>query len=138
MPLILLLVASALLFSPAAAQERWRQLAGSAAAYAVDLQSLTFDAGVLRAEVRTQDLGNTVLVEQLEVRCSQSQLRTVAERRYDRDSGRAVATDNPEPPQRGLPWADYAAGSEGHAIIASLCHVARERRVAAPTEHSRA
>jgi hypothetical protein len=127
MPLMLFLVASALLFSPAAAQERWRQLAGSAGAYAFDLQSLTVDAGILRAEVRTQDIGNTVLVEQLEVRCTQSQLRTVAKRRYDRDTDRAVASDNPEVPRRDVPWADYTAGSEGHAIIASLCDVARAR-----------
>jgi hypothetical protein len=138
MPLTLLLIAAALLVSPADAQERWRQLPGGAAAYSVDVHSLAFDAGVLRARVRTLDVASIFLVEELEVRCSMAQLRTVSEQRYDRDSGRLAPAARPEPPHRDVAWAEYVPGSEGHALLSSLCHIARERGLSEPTEHSRA
>jgi hypothetical protein len=134
MPLILLLFASGFLVSPADAQERWRQLPGGAAAYAVDLQSLALDAGVLRARVRTREVASVDLVEELEVRCSMAQLRTASTQRFDRDTGRPADAASPQAAPRR---AEYTPGSEGHAVLSSLCDIAKERGLSGSTEHSR-
>jgi hypothetical protein len=134
MPLILLLLASVFLVFPADAQERWRRLPGGAAAYAVDLESLAWDVGVLRARVRT-DVGASIdLVEELEVRCSMAQLRTVSQQSFDRDTGRPADAARPQATAR---WAEYTPGSEGYALLSSLCDIAKERGLSEPTEHSR-
>jgi hypothetical protein len=134
MPLVLLLLIAAFFGSPADAQERWRQLPDGASDYAVDLQSLALDSGVLRARVRTRDVANLDVVQALEVRCSAAQLRTVTQQQYDRDSGRPTGA---AVPQTGPRWAEYTPGSEGHALVSSLCDLAQARGLTGQTEHSR-
>jgi hypothetical protein len=131
-----LLIAGTLMSSVLDAQERWRQLPG-AARFAVDLQSLTLEAGVLRARVQTPEPGTTVLVEELEVRCAAEQLRTIAQHQYDRDTGRPVPDAGPERNQQDAPWVGYAPGSEGHALLSGLCRIARDRNLLGTSEHSR-
>src|SRR5919106_5210435 len=80
----------ALLVPRAAAQERWQQLPGAAQAYAVDLQSLARQGDVLKARIRTRDVGSRVVVQQVQVRCTLNQLRTVSEELYDEDTGRLL------------------------------------------------
>jgi hypothetical protein len=125
MPLIFLLLASTLVPLRADAQDRWRQLPGAASAFSVDLQSLARESGVLQARVRSHDTGTLVLVEELEVRCSEGQLRTVAKEQYDRDTGRPVPAAGQDRNQSDAPWADYAPGSEGHALLSALCAAAQ-------------
>jgi hypothetical protein len=138
MRLIPLLIAGTLVASVADAQERWRQLSGAASTFAVDLQSLALEAGVLRARVQTPDQGTIVQVEELEVRCSAEQLRTIALYRYDSDTGRPVPTDSQDRNQQDAPWAGFAPGSQGHALLSSLCRLARDRKLVGTDEHSRA
>jgi hypothetical protein len=109
------------------AQERWQRLPGAARAYQVDLQSLTPSDGVLQARIQTLDVGNLVLVQEVEVRCSTQETRTLARSRYDNDTGRPVA--NSEPQQPDSLWISYPPGSEGHAILAGLCALGRERKL---------
>jgi hypothetical protein len=139
MPLILLLLASTLVApGAAAAQERWHQLPGAAGAFAVDLHSLARKDGVLLARIRTRDAGTLVSVEDVEVRCSAGQLRTIRQQGYDIDTGRPVSAAGQEGNQRGARWAEYTPGSEGHAVLSSLCALARDRKLLAPAEHSSA
>lgn len=133
MRFIPLMLASALLVQGATAQERWRQLPGAASAFAVDLHSLSRAGGVLRARIRTRDVGTLVVVEDVEVRCSADQLRTIKQRRYDGDTGRPAPDVHPDGDQRDARWADYTPGSEGHAVLSSLCALARDRD---PADHS--
>jgi hypothetical protein len=138
MPLILLLLASTLVAPGAAAQERWHQLPGAASAFAVDLHSLARKDGVLLARIRTRDVGTLVSVEDVEVRCSAGQLRTIRQQDYDIDTDRPVPAAGQEGNQRVARWAEYTPGSEGHAVLSSLCALARGRKLLAPTEHSSA
>lgn len=132
----LLTIAGTLVVSAADAQERWRQLPGAAAAFAVDLQSLALEAGVLHAQVRTPDRGTIVLVEELEVRCTAEQLRTIAKHQYDSDTGRPVLSQDRN--QQDAPWVGFAPGSQGHALLSSLCRIARDRNLLGGADHSRA
>jgi hypothetical protein len=138
MRLIPLLIAGTLVASVADAQERWRQLSGAASTFAVDLRSLVLEAGILRARVQTPDQGTIVLVEELEVRCTAEQLRTIAQRRYDSDTGRPVPAASQDRNQQDAPWVGFAPGSQGHALLSSLCRLARDRNLLGTGEHSRA
>ena len=138
MRLIPLLIAGTLVASVADAQERWRQLSGAANTFAVDLHSLALEAGVLRARVQTPDQGTIVLVEELEVRCTAEQLRTIAQHRYDSDTGRPVPAASHDRNQPDAPWVGFAPGSQGHALVSSLCRLARDRNLLGTGEHSRA
>jgi len=137
MRLIALLIAGTLVASVADAQERWHKLSGAASTFSVDLQSLALEAGVLRAQVRTRDSGTLVLVEELEIRCSAEQLRTIAQHEYDSDTGRLVPALE-DRNQQDAPWAGYTPGSQGHALLSSLCRLARDRNLVGTDEHSRA
>jgi hypothetical protein len=137
MRLIPLLIATTLVASVADAQERWRQLSGAANTFAVDLQSLALEAGVLRARVQTPDQGTIVRVEELEVRCTAEQLRTIAQHHYDSDTGRPVPASQ-DRKQQDAPWVGFAPGSQGHALVSSLCRLARDRNLLGTGEHSRA
>jgi hypothetical protein len=128
MRFIAFLVAGAFLATTADAQERWRRLPAGASAYQVDLHSLHLDQGVLRARVQTGDLGNIVLVREVEVRCKAGQARTVARSSYDGDTGRPIP-DRADDRQGEAVWIGYPSGSEGHALLSGLCQVARERNV---------
>jgi hypothetical protein len=128
-----LLIIGTLVALPLDAQERWRHLPGGAARFAVDLESLAIEAGVLRARVRTP-IDGTILEEQLEIRCSSEQLRTIASQEYDGDTGQLRRSSRDEDHRRDIPWAGYAPGSEGHALLTSVCRLAREKGAA---EHSR-
>jgi hypothetical protein len=90
-PMILL---STLVPSLTQAQERWQRLPGAASSYRVDLHTLALVDGVLQARVQTPDLGNVVLVQELEIRCRTQEARTVARLSYDLDTGRRVARPN--------------------------------------------
>jgi len=138
MRLIALLIAGILAASVADAQERWRQLSGAASTFAVDLQSLALEAGVLRARVQTPDQGTIVQVEELEVRCTAGQLRTIAQYRYDSDTRRPVPTASQDRNQQDAPWVGFTPGSQGHALLSSLCRLARDRKLVGTDEHSRA
>jgi surface-adhesin protein E len=138
MRLIALLIAGTLVASVADAQERWRQLSGAASTFAVDLQSLALESGVLRARVQTPDQGTLIQVEELEVRCSAEQLRTVAQYRYDRDTGRPVPDASQDRNQQDAPWVGFTPGSQGHALLSSLCRLARDRKLVGTDEHSKA
>jgi hypothetical protein len=138
MRLIPLLIAGTLVASVADAQERWRQLSGAASTFAVDLESLVLEAGILRARVQTPDQGTIVVVEELEVRCTAEQLRTIAQRRYDSDTGRPVPAAGQDRNQQDGPWVGFAPGSQGHALLSSLCRLARDRNLLGIAEHSRA
>lgn len=134
MRVIPLLIAGALAASVCNAQERWRRLPGAARTFAVELQSLALEGGVLRARVRSPDLATVVLVEELEIRCTTGQLRTIAKHQYDSDTGRPLpATDGS---QEDAPWVEYARGSQGYALVSSLCHLARDRNLFGTAEHS--
>jgi hypothetical protein len=109
------------------AQERWQRLPGAANSYRVDLHSLALVDGVLQARVQAPDLGNVVLVQDLEVRCRTKEVRTLARLSYDNDTGRRVAT--PERQEADTLWVSYPAGSEGHALLTGLCTVARDRKL---------
>jgi hypothetical protein len=128
MPFILLLLAGAFLAPSVAAQERWHRLPGAASAFAVDLHSLAREDGVLRAQIRARDVGTLVLMEDVEVRCSVGQLRTIKRQQYDGDTGRPVPAAGQNGDQREPRWAEYAPGSEGHALLSSLCALARDRQ----------
>jgi hypothetical protein len=138
MPLVFLLLASTLVVVRADAQERWRQLSGAASAFAVDLQSLAREDGILRARVRSHDTGTLVLLEDLEIRCSAGQLRTIAKQQYDSETGRPVPTAGQDRNQPDAPWAEYTPGSEGHAVLSGLCALARDRKLLDAEEHSMA
>jgi hypothetical protein len=138
MRLIPLLITGTLIASVADAQERWRQLSGAASTFAVDLQSLVLEAGILRARVQTPDQGTIVLVQELEVRCTAEQLRTIAQHRYDSDTGRPVPAAGQDRNQQDGPWVGFAPGSQGHALLSSLCRLARDRNLLGTGEHSRA
>ena len=109
------------------AQERWEALPGAASSYRVDLQSLAVLEGALQARVQTPDVGNLVLVQDLEVRCGTKEVRTLARLSYDNDTGRRVATA--EGQERDSLWISYPPGSEGHALLTGICALARERKL---------
>ena len=109
------------------AQERWERLTGAARSYQVDLQSLSPSDGILRARVQTPDIGNLVLVQEVEVRCETEEIRTLARTSYNTDTGRPVATS--EPQKADTLWVRYPPGSEGHALVAGLCTLGRERKL---------
>jgi hypothetical protein len=130
-PIVLL----GLLFpSLAEAQERWQRLAGAASSYRVDLHSLALLDGVLQARVQTADVGNVVLVQELEVRCRTEEARTLARLSYDNDTGRRVAKS--ERQETDTLWISYPPGSEGHALLAGLCTLARERKLLGAATHT--
>jgi hypothetical protein len=137
MRLIPLLIAATLVASVAEAQERWHQLSGAASTFAVDLHSLSLESGVLRARVRTRDSGTLVLVEELEIRCSAKQLRSIAQHEYDSDTGRLVPALE-DRNQQDAPWVGFTPGSQGHALLSSLCRLARDRKLVGTDEYSRA
>jgi protein-S-isoprenylcysteine O-methyltransferase Ste14 len=120
------LVVSTFLVPAANAQERWVNLSGAAADYLVDLHSLQRDGDILRARVQTGDVGSLIVVEEVEVRCAATQLRTVDRRQYDSDTSRPLP-NQPGPNTEAARWADYSPGSQGHALISSLCGLAGER-----------
>jgi hypothetical protein len=120
----------------AAAQEHWEQLPGAARAYAVDLRSLGREGSILTARIRTHDVGSRLVVQHVQVRCALGQLRTVKEELYDRDTGRPLPQDNEGRSGAGSAWPEYEAGSEGHALLSSLCALAHKRNILAPDEHS--
>ena len=138
MRFILLLFASAAMAPGVAAQERWQQLPGAASAYAVDLQSLARGDGILRARVRTRDVGTLVVIEDVEVRCSAAQSRTLNRQQYDIDTGRPAPAASRDGNQQDAHWAEYTPGSEGHAVLSSLCALARDRQLLNLADHSRA
>lgn len=138
MRILALLLAGAFVATVGNAQERWRQLPGAAGAFAVELQSIAVEGGVLQARVRTPDRGTLVLVEELEIRCTGEQLRTIAKHQYDNDTGRPVPATGPDDRQDNAPWVAYAPGSEGYALVSSLCRLARDRNLFGSAEHSRA
>jgi hypothetical protein len=109
------------------AQERWPRLPGAASSYRVDVESLASSGGVLQARVQTPDLGSVVSVEELEVRCETKEARTLARLSYDNDTGRPVAPS--ERQEMDTLWISYPPGSEGHALLAGLCALARERKL---------
>lgn len=124
---ILLVLLSFLIPSLTQAQERWQRLPGAASSYRVDLHSLTPSDGVLRARIQTPDLGSVVLVQEVEVRCETQETRTLARLSYDNDTGRPVAAS--ERQKADTLWISYPPGSEGHALLAGLCTLARERKL---------
>jgi hypothetical protein len=124
MPLIL---AGFLIPSFTQAQERWQRLSGAASSYHVDLHSLAPSEGVLRARIQTPDLGSIVLVQEIELRCETQEARTLSRLSYDNDTGRPVATG--ERQETDTLWISYPAGSEGHALVAGLCKLGRERKL---------
>jgi hypothetical protein len=113
------------------AQERWQRLPGAAKAYQVDLQSLTPSDGVLQARIQRSDLGNVVLVEEIEIRCSTQETRTLARSTIANDTGRPLASSEPQEPDSL--WISYPPGSEGHAILAGLCALGHERKLLGTT-----
>lgn len=119
-----------------AAQQQWQQLPGAAQAYAVDIHSLKNEGGILSARIRTRDVGSRIIVQEVQVRCASSQLRTVEQQVYDSDTGRLLPRTIEERKEGGSPWPEYEAGSEGHAVLSGLCEVARQRNVLGPTGHS--
>jgi hypothetical protein len=136
MRLILPSLFVAILTPQAVAQQQWQQLPGAAQAYAVDVHSLTHEGGVLSARIRTRDVGSRMVVQDVQVRCASSQLRTIDEKLYDTDTGRAVPRTSESKSQDSSAWPEYEAGSEGHAVLSGLCALARNRNVSAPAEHS--
>jgi hypothetical protein len=118
------------------AQEHWQQLSGAAQAYSVDVHSLAREGEVLSARIRTHDVGSRVIVQQVQVRCAASQLRTVGEKSYDSDTGRPLPQAVEPGKKDSTSWPEYKAGSEGHALLSSLCALARDRNVLGPAEHS--
>jgi hypothetical protein len=108
------------------AQERWQRLSGAASSYQVDLQSLIPTDGVLRARIQT-NFGNQVMVEELEVRCAAQESRTLAQSEYDNDTGKPIPTSARQ--EADTFWINYPPGSEGHAIVASLCALGHERKL---------
>jgi protein-S-isoprenylcysteine O-methyltransferase Ste14 len=120
-----LFLASTLLVPAADAQDRWVPLSGAASDYSVDLHSLRREADVVMARVQSDDLGTVIVVEELEVRCAATQLRTVGRQQYDNDTGRPLLRAEPNP--EAALWADYAPGSQGHALISGLCGLAYKR-----------
>lgn len=136
MRFILLSLLGTLLAPPAVAQESWKQLAGAAQAYAVDLESLDRDGDILNARIRTHDVGTRMIVQFVQVRCTSNRLRTIGEDLYDAETRRSVPQPNAGKPDDSDTWPEYEAGSEGHALLSSLCALARERNLIGPTEHS--
>jgi hypothetical protein len=110
-----------------AQEQRWQQLPGAARSYRVDLQSLTSSGGVLQARVQTSDLGSVVMVQELEIRCKREEARTLARLSYDNDTGRLLTTS--ERQETDTLWISYSPGSEGHALLAGLCSLARDRKL---------
>ena len=108
------------------AQERWQPLSGAASSYQVDLLSLMSTNGELRARIQTPDLGNLVMVQELEVRCVTQESRTLARSEYDNDTGKPIPTSAQE---ADTLWISYSPGSEGHAIVRGLCALARDRKL---------
>jgi hypothetical protein len=133
LPLSLLVT---LLAVPAVAQESWKQLTGAAQAYSVDLQSLERDGDILNARIRTHYADTRVLVQLVQVRCTSNQLRTIGEQLYDAETRRSVPQAKADRPRDRDTWPEYKAGSEGHALLSSLCALARERNLMGPREHS--
>lgn len=119
-----------------AGQQQWQQLPGAGQAYAVDVHSLANEGGLLRARIRTRDMGNRIVVQEVQVRCASSQLRTVRRQVYDADTGKPLPQPAEERTDDGSAWPEYAAGSEGHAVLSGLCEIARRRKVLDPTGHS--
>jgi hypothetical protein len=115
-----------------AAQEEWQQLPGAAEAYAVDLHSISRDRGVLSARIRTRDVGSGIIVQQVQVRCASSQLRTIGEELYDGGTGRPLHQPDEGRREVGSVWPEYEVGSEGHALVSGLCALARKRNVQGP------
>lgn len=138
MRFILLPLTSVAMAPSAAAQEHWQQLPGTASAYAVDLQSLAHGDGILRARIRTRDVGTLVVIQDVEVRCSAAQLRTLNQHQYDSDTGRPAPATSQDGNQQDAHWAEYTPGSEGHAVLSSLCALARDRQLLNPVDHSSA
>jgi hypothetical protein len=136
MRFMVLSLLAALLAPQVVAQQQWRQLPGAAKAYAVDLHSLLREGGVLSARIRTHDVGSRIIVQQVEVRCLSKQLRTIDEKLYDGDTGRPLPPVDAGRSDGGAAWPEYEAGSEGHALLSSLCALARERKTLGPTEDS--
>ena len=132
--LVLLLVTSSV--PRAMAQEHWQRLPGAAKAYAVDLGSLAREADILGARIRTHDVGSRFIVQEVQVRCASNQLRTVHQELYDVDTRRPVPGTSRGKGEKRTVWPEYTAGSEGHALLSSLCALARERNVFGPGEHS--
>jgi hypothetical protein len=118
------------------AQEQWRRLSGAAQAYSVDVQSLRQEAGVLTARIRTHDVGSRTIVQRVQVRCASNQLRTVDEESYDSDTGRPVPQAIEDRHADGSAWPEYASGSEGYAVLSSLCELARRKGLLGPGAHS--
>jgi hypothetical protein len=127
MHLKLLLLAGFLFPSLADAQQRWQQLPGAASSYRVDLHSLMPSNGILRARIQTPDVGSVVLVQEVEVRCQTGQTRTLAQSSFDNDTGRPIPTSRGQ--EADTLWISYPPGSEGHAILAGLCALGRERKL---------
>ena len=123
-----LLLLSGLVFpSLAEAQERWQQLPGAASSYRVDLHSLTPSNGLLRARIQTPDVGSVMLVQEVEVRCQTQEARTLARSSYNNDTGQPIPASGGE--EADTLWISYPPGSEGHAILAGLCALGRERKL---------
>lgn len=133
MLLVLLLLMACILVPHAAAQERWQRLPGAAQAWAVDLQSLGRKGDILEARIRTRDVGSRIVVQEVQVRCTMNQLRTVREEMYDEDTGRALPGAGS--PEEGAAWPEYGAGSEGHAVLSGLCAHARKQNIQGTSEH---
>jgi hypothetical protein len=123
----LLLLAGLLFPSLTQAQVRWQQLPGAASSYRVDLHSLTPSNGVLRARIQTPDVGSVVLVQEVEVRCKTQEARTLARYSYDNDTGKPIPASGDQ--EADTLWISYPPDSEGHAIVAGLCSLGRERKL---------
>ena len=136
MRFMVLCLLTAILAPAAGAQEHWQQLPGAAQAYAVDLHSLGREESILSARIRTHEVGSRIVVQHVQVRCAFGQLRTVKEELYDRDTGRPLSRVNEGRSENGSAWPEYAAGSEGHAVLSSVCDLAREQNIPGPAEHS--
>jgi hypothetical protein len=95
----------------------------------VDLGSLALQADNLSARIRTHDVGGRLVVQEVQGRCASNQLRTVHEEVYDADTRRPLPGNSRGNGEEGTIWPEYVAGSEGHALLSSLCALARERKV---------
>ncbi len=120
----------------AVAQEHWQQLPGAGQGYAVDVGSFTREGSILSARIRTNDVGSRIIVQQVQVRCASSQLRTIEEELYDRDTGRPLPRSNQRRTENDTAWPEYVEGSEGYAVLSSLCALARKQNILGPAEHS--
>jgi hypothetical protein len=123
----LLILGSVLPLGAHAQAPQWQQLSAGASAFQVDLRSLTRVDHSLRARVQTRDAGSEMAVQEVEVRCRSAEMRTVREFTYDLDTRQLRA--RPDTQTRKGGWIEYPTGSEGAALIGSLCQFGRERRV---------